>query len=66
MAELSYRDKVRRIRVTGLTIEQVAELLGVSSRTVRRWALEEHEPKAKNLRKIDALYHEREKIYRTR
>jgi transcriptional regulator with XRE-family HTH domain len=63
---LDFKDKVRRIRVTGITIEELAQLTGVSSRTVRRWALGEHVPTDKNLAKINALYAERIIFYRQR
>lgn len=64
--ELFYTDKIRRIRVTGISLEQLAEICGVSTRTVRRWALGEHDPTEKNLAKIERLYKERLILYRNR
>lgn len=64
--ELTFVDKVRRIRVTGITLEELAQITGVSTRTVRRWALGEHAPTDKNMRQIDKLYKERLIFYRQR
>jgi transcriptional regulator with XRE-family HTH domain len=64
--DLNYTDKIRRIRVTGITLEDLAEKTGVSTRTVRRWALGEHAPTDKNMAKIDKLYKERLVFYRNR
>lgn len=64
--ELLYTDKIRRIRVTGVSLEEVAAYCNVSTRTVRRWALGEHDPTDKNLAKIERLYKERLILYRNR
>jgi len=64
--ELLYTDKIRRIRVTGITLEELAKICGVSTRTVRRWALGEHDPTDKNMAKINKLYKERLILYRNR
>lgn len=63
---LTYVDKIRRIRVTGITLDDLAAKTGVSTRTVRRWALGEHEPTEKNMAKIERLYKERLILYRNR
>ena len=64
--ELNYTDKIRRIRVTGISLEELAQMCGVSTRTVRRWALGEHDPTDKNMTKIERLYKERLVFYRQR
>ena len=64
--ELNYTDKIRRIRVTGISLEELAQMCEVSTRTVRRWALGEHDPTDKNMTKIERLYKDRLVFYRQR
>ena len=64
--ELTIRDKIRRIRVTGMSIDDVAVFVGSSTRSVRRWALGQSNPAKRFKTKIDALYRKRLELYKQR